>query len=348
MKEADFWKNFRLGEEVHIAGTFIYNGLRRFHELRKLDFHDELFECLYNLAVGLERLLKIAVVLHEHTEASNQEALEQSLITHSHLDLVARLRPYANLGLATTHNDLLSLLGTFYKTLRYDRFSLSSVYVGEKEARAIRALLARHLKVEFDDESSVFGTDNTEQYRNFIHRTVTKIARNLYESIRERAGQLNLYTYELRHGSKAENVFLREVNVGDEDVLWKELLIFFMNVEPSTGYLQFLKDTQPLAFDTALVSDYLDCFKSDASKASVMDELEYLYGEMSREERTERFERIGVVGATGVYFPGDDDEDEGSSEVENPTAQDKLKKAKKAKKAKAKGKASKNKGKGKS
>ncbi|VWC55450.1 hypothetical protein BLA9940_02310 [Burkholderia aenigmatica] len=52
MNPSEFWKNFRLGEEVHIAGTFIYNGLRRFHELRRLDFADELFECLYNLSVA--------------------------------------------------------------------------------------------------------------------------------------------------------------------------------------------------------------------------------------------------------------------------------------------------------
>ena len=61
MNPSDFWKNFRLGEEIHISGTFIYYGLRRFHELRKLDFDDELFEFLYELSVGLERLLKSAV-----------------------------------------------------------------------------------------------------------------------------------------------------------------------------------------------------------------------------------------------------------------------------------------------
>lgn len=308
MRPAEFWKNFRLGEEVHVSGTFIYNGLRRFHELRKLDFEDELFECLYNLSVGLERLLKIAVVLHEHNEAGDQDALEQSLITHSHLDLVARLRPYADLKLGTTHTDLLSLLGTFYKTLRYDRFVLNSAYEGKKEARAVRALLSKHLQTNFPDDDSIFGTENAEQYRKFIHRTVRKIARNVYEVIQNRAGQMNLYTYELRHGSKAESVFLREVNIGDEDVLWKELLVFFMNVEPTTGYLQFLKGTTPLEFDPALVPDYLDCFKSDASKASVMDELEHHYEEMGKAERKERLERMGVIGATGVYFPQDDEE----------------------------------------
>ncbi|WP_275760271.1 hypothetical protein [Ralstonia pseudosolanacearum] len=317
MNPSEFWKNFRLGEEVHIAGTFIYNGLRRFHELRKLDFADELFECLYNLSVGLERLMKIAVVLHEHTEVADQAELEQSLITHSHLDLVARLRPYVDLKLGATHNDLLSLLGIFYKSLRYDRFSLNSVYEGEKEARAVCAFLTKHLQVEFPDADRIFGIDNTEQYRRFIHRTVLKIARNLYEVIQQRARYIGLYTYELRNGSKAESVFLREVKIGDEDVLWKELLIFFMNVEPTTGYLQFLKGTPPLGFDPALVPDYLDCFQSDASKAFVMDELEHHYECMDKEEMKDRLERIGVIGASGVFF--DDEIDDDSFEKEEGT-----------------------------
>lgn len=306
MNTTDFWKNFRLGEEVHISGTFIYNGLRRFHEMSKLDIDDELFEFLYELSVGLERLLKIAVVLFEHKEGGDQNALEQSLVTHNHLDLVARLRPYADLNLGTPHNDLLGLLGTFYRTLRYDRFSLSSAYQGAKEAKAVQALLGKHLQVQFSEKSSFFGTDNDDRYRKFIQRAVRKIAQNAYEVIENRARDLNLFTYELRHASKAESVFLRNVDINDEDVLWKELLVFFMNTEPVTGYLKFLKDTQPLDFDPALTSDYLDCFKSNASKADVMDALEHHYEEMDKEERKARLERMSAIGAN-LYFPTDDD-----------------------------------------
>jgi outer membrane receptor protein involved in Fe transport len=43
MKHTEFWKNFRLGEELSVSGAFIYNGLRRFHELKKLDHTDDLF-----------------------------------------------------------------------------------------------------------------------------------------------------------------------------------------------------------------------------------------------------------------------------------------------------------------
>lgn len=308
MEPAEFWKNFRLGEEVHISGGFIYNGLRRFHELRKLDFADELFECLYNLSVGLERLLKIAVVLYEHTESRDQDSLEQSLITHNHLDLVAMLRPYADLRFGATHNDLLGLLGTFYRTLRYDRFTLNSAYEGQKEKQALCALLSKHLQAEFPENHSSFGIDNTDQYRKFVHRTVLKIARNLYAVIQQRARQIGLHAHELRHGSKAENVFLREVEISNEDVLWKELLIFFMNAEPSTGYLRFLKDTTPLEFDPALVPDYLECFKSDALKTTVMDELEHYYEEMEKAVRNQRLDRMSVIGATGVYFPEDEED----------------------------------------
>jgi len=302
MNTSDFWKNFRLGEEVHIAGTFIYNALRRFHELELFDNTDELFEFLYNLSVGIERLLKITIVLHEHSDVINQEQLEKSLITHSHLDLLSKVRSHVDIKLGKSHNDLLQLLSTFYKTLRYERFSLNSVYVGQKEVSAIIGLLNKHLNVEISNRSSPFASLNEDRYRAFIRRTVLAISQPMYEVIEKRARSLGLYTYELRYGSKAESVFLRKVNVSDEDVLWKELLIFFMNSDPKTGYLKFLKGLEPLKFDPGLIRDYLDCFKSDASKAEVMDELEHHYGEMDKSDRKQRFEIMGLIGAQGVYF----------------------------------------------
>lgn len=146
MKPAQFWKNFKLGEEVSISGAFIYNGLRRFHELKKLDYADEIFEVFYYLSVGLERLLKIAVVLLEHKDDGDQKALEQSLITHNHLDLLHRVKQHTTVNLSTPHNEFLSLLGTFYRTLRYDRFSLSSVSDFRKERNALCAFFGKHLQ----------------------------------------------------------------------------------------------------------------------------------------------------------------------------------------------------------
>jgi len=309
MERTQFWKNFRLGEEIGVSGAFIYNEMRRFHEMRMLDFSDEVFEVLYNLSVGFERLLKIAVVLIEHKDEVNQDELERSLITHTHLDLMARIKKKVQINIGPQHNDFLQLLGTFYKSIRYDRFTLSSAYHSEREVAALCEFLRKHLNVDIPSKSPIFGTSNEGRYREFLRKTVLTLSRTLYEVIKSQAELLNLYTYELRHASKAESVFLREVDISHEDVLWKELLIFFMNTKSSSGYLAFLRSIKPLEFDPELVGDYLDCFQSDASKASVMDELESHYEELAEATR-ERLEQLAVIAAPNVYFDFPEDEED--------------------------------------
>lgn len=306
MNESQFWKNFRLGEELHVAGAFIYNALRKFHELDILDHQDEVFEFLYDLSVGLERLIKIAVVMHEHGDDTDQAALEKSLITHSHLELVSRLRRATPISLSAPQNELLQLLSRFYKTLRYDRFSLTSVYDGKKESSTLRKFISKHLKVDFPEYGGIFATPNDDRYKRFIRRTAIGLSKILYEIVETRARSLGLYTYELRYGSKAYSVFLRNVDIQDEDTLWKELLVFFMNSRATSGYMKYLKEISPLSFDPALTSDYLECFKSNASKSNVMDELESMYELMEPGERKRRFEVIGLIAAHGVYFDEDD------------------------------------------
>lgn len=307
MKASEFWKNFRLGEELHIAGAFIYNGLRRFHEMRQLQYPDELFEFLYDLAVGFERLLKICVVLYEHAEDGDQDELEASLITHRHLDLLARLRKHQSFKFGQPSIDLLQLLSDFYTTYRYDRFMLNSAYKGGKEIASFCGFLHKHLQVEFPSNQTLVGIQNEDRYRAFISRTVLRVSQALYKVVRERSGMIGLYTYELRHGSKAESVFLNQVNLADEDILWKELLIFFMNADPESGYLKFLKGIPPLEFDPACVDDYLNCFRSDRYKAMVMDEIEHHY-ENLESLKGERIELMKVIGASGVCFDDSDDE----------------------------------------
>ncbi|MBB4725714.1 hypothetical protein [Xanthomonas euvesicatoria] len=280
MKPNEFWKNFRLGEELAISGNFIYDGLRRFHEMQRLDYDDELFDFLYHVSVGLERLTKIAIVLCEHTDATDQDALEKSLITHNLNGLISRLKKSSAINLGTSHNELISILTIFYNSLRYDRFTLASSFSGGKERKAIVGWLEKYLKITLDHGDKMFGIDNPERCREFVRKTILKISQQIYEVIQRKARRLNLYTYELRNASKAQSVFLREVDIADEDVLWKELLIFFMNTRSTSGYLRYLRGIEPLDFDPALADEYLACFASDSAKARVMDELEHLYSEI--------------------------------------------------------------------
>jgi hypothetical protein len=304
MIPSDFWKNFRLGEELDISGAFIYNGLRQFHEMRTLDYADEIFEVFYYLSVGLERLLKIAVVLLEHRDGVDQEQLEQSLITHNHLELLHRIKQHKTVNFGTLHNELLSLLARFYKTFRYDRFSISSVSDFRNERDALCDFLGKYLQVDFPDPDPIFGTTNETRYRKFLRKSVQKITSTLYRIVEARARELGLFTYELRHGSKAETIFLGAGDIPAEELLWKELLIFFMNTEATSSYLEFLRSIEPLNFDPALVGEYLDCFQSDAAKAFVLSELKHHYQELM--DKGERLKIVDVIGAPGVCFDSSD------------------------------------------
>ena len=300
MNKSKHWKNFRLGEELHISGAFIYNGLRRFYEIHKLDHIEDIFEVFYNLSVGFERLLKITVVLLEHSENGSQEELEESLKTHNHLELLRRVKAYRNVKLAKQHNELLMLMADFYKTRRYDRYSIASITNQHKERDELIDYFAKHLEVEIPQSDSMFGIFNDDRYKKFLRKIVQTICRELFDIVRSRAHDLNLYTYELHHGSRAETIFLGGADIPSENVLWKELLIFFVNTKTTSGYLEFLRGIPPLDFDPGLIGDYLDCFQSDSAKSFVIDELEHHYMEL--EGRKERLQMIDLIGSPGVYF----------------------------------------------
>lgn len=306
MTQTQRWKNFSLGEELSVAGTFIYNGLRRFYELHQLDYADDLFEVLYHLSIGIERLMKIAIILLEHDDVGDQEAFEASIMTHNHQALLARIQKHKDIKFSKSENALLHLLTKFYGNLRYDRFSLRSPLPLEKEKHELLDFLENHLRADFKDRDSMFAHENTDQYKKFIRKIVANISSGLYEIVRGRAGELNLYTYELRHGSKAETVFLGRADIPAEDVLWKELLIFFMNTNETSGYLKFLREIEPLDFDPALVDDYLDCFRSGSARAQVISELESLYEDIPNTK--ERLAMMGVIGAPNVCFDEDDED----------------------------------------
>lgn len=308
MKETQIWKNFNLGRELSVSGGFIYTGLRRFFEMEILDHSDEIFEVLYNLSVGIERLLKIAVVLLEHNDSMDQKALEKSLITHNHLELLHRVKQHVKVDLGGPHNEFLGILGSFYKTARYDRFSLSSLQTPNKERDALFGFLNKHLQLDIGPSSTLFGTPNEERYKIYIRKIVTKISNTLYEVVRTSASDLNLYTYELRHGSRAETVFIGEADIPAEEVLWKELLVFLMNTKSSSGYIEFLRSIAPLEFDPELTQEYINCFQSDSAKSLVIGELETLYGELS--DPGDRLEKMNIIGNPNVYLDSPDSEDE--------------------------------------
>lgn len=310
MDKFQYWKNFNLGVEVGISGRFIYNGLQCLHEMETLFFEEEIFEFLYNLAVGVERLAKIAVILLEHDTAIDQDEFDRSLITHSHQDLIERVKSKTSLSLAGPQNELLQLLGTFYKSHRYARYNSGSIQAKGREKTALHAYLQKYLGIEIKDEFPFNITPNDKKIKKFIGRTVEKLTSQLYEIIEGQARELNIYTYEIRYHSKAYKIFLmKKCDFFDEEILRNELFIYLANCSDPKGHLKYIKSLPPLSFDFASGVEHLGSFKSVQSRLSILEELESLYEDL--DDVKARINAVSIIGLPDVYF---DDEDDGVDE----------------------------------
>ena len=270
-----------------------------------------MFEVLYHLSVGFERLLKVAVVLIEHDVTLDQKQFEESLITHNHLDLLNRVTLTHDLQLSGLHNEFLQMLSSFYKTHRYGRYGIGATLADANEKKTLHHFFAKHLSMVVSDDPPLHVTGKSPRMKKFMGKVVGKISVQLYETIRNEAERLQIYTSELRCDSKADKLFQRrKFDFMAEDVLFKELLIFFVNSERTTGHLGFIKRIQPLEFDPELEAEYIQCLGSDEKKLCVLDELETLYEEL--ESPGERLDALNAIGNPLVFFdePDDDANDE--------------------------------------
>ena len=305
MEKELFWKNFSLGTELSISGTFIYNGLKALDDIETLSYKDEIFEFLYNISVGIERLQKIVVILIEHQQITNQDDFEHRLITHSHIELLGRIKQGYQLNLGKTHNSFLQLLENFYKSMRYDRFSLKNVDKFDKEENALKEYLSKELGISFNE--NWFHSQNNDRIKKFLGKLIGKITEELYKIVYIEAHKQNIYTYEIRSNSKAYKIFIRkEFDFQKETILWKELLIFLMNYELNDdSVLDFINQIQPLDFDIGLIQEYLMSFQSVLKRLEHLDEIDFLFDEMPSDERKERFEILDAIGNPGIYFESD-------------------------------------------
>lgn len=317
MRPDEYWKNFNLGTELGIAGRFIFNGLQAFHEMRNFAAEEDTFEFLYGIAVGIERLLKIAVIMTEHDKITDQNEFEQGLITHSHQELVKRLKENHEINFAGVQNEFISILSGFYKSRRYGRYNLASVYDPARERDDLNAFLEKHLSIKIDIEGMSTVTPNEYRHKKFIGRVVSKIVLPVFQIVRSEAGRLNLYTYEIEYGSKASKIFLGEsFDFENEDIMQVELIAYFASREASGPNVRLIRDLiQPLPFDPALEADYLAALRSDRQKLRVLDELEAHYEDV--EDYRERRELLEVATSDHLSYGeveegGEDDLDQWS------------------------------------
>jgi hypothetical protein len=314
MRRDEWWKNFALGAELDVAGTFIYNGIKTLHDLDCLDHAVEIFEVLYNLSVGIERLLKVAVILIEHDDQVDIEQFEGSLLTHSTIELANRVQEHVDLGITDLHREWLSLLSKFYKTYRYGRYTFRAVPSVFEEKRVFQEFLAKHLRVELGDDEW-FSLRNTDQIRRFVGKVVKRITDSLFKVVRRRAGELNIYTDELRGDSKAIKTFYgKRLDFIDETIKKKELLLFLMSEKAAGDHLRLLKSIDALDLDPPMVPGCIKALLNDLHLHHVGGVVDELY--LDVKDKAERFAVLGLMEDEHVAYASDGEDNDAESDEE--------------------------------
>ena len=297
MNELEYWKNFHLGTELDISGSFIFNGLKCFHEMDTLYYSDEIFEFLYNISVGLERLFKITITLTEDTTNINQEEFEKSLITHNHLELFNRITNKNKLNIGKIHISFLQVLSSFYKSYRYERYNFKSSKDRKQEKELLHSFIEKNYDLKINDNFPFDITFIDIKLKKFIGKIIGKFTNLLYQIIKDKANELNIYTYELRENTKAFKIFIQEeYDFEKEDILLKELLVYFVN--SNNKHTDFLKTIEPLKFNDELNDKYIVGIISSIKRGYEIEEMEELYLDIKKSK-----ERLDIINLLGNYNP---------------------------------------------
>lgn len=306
MNRDEWWKNFALGMEVDASGTFIYNGIHALDGLESFHHPVDVFEVLYNLSIGIERLLKVAIVLIEHDQHTDMETFEESLKSHNTVALAQRVGKGVDIDLSSVQWEFLSLLATFYKTHRYGRYSLSAVPDIEEEKKMFLIYISKHLNIPLATGDDFFPAQNTDRIRKFIGRVVKGIIWKVFSIIGRESTRLNIYTTELRGDSKALKVFYGErLDFIDERVKKKEMILYLMSQDARGAHIDLLRSCEPLDLDPAMTPYYIKALLNDRDMHFVEGEIDVLYEEV--ENIAERLGFIGIVDDGNLSLEGDEE-----------------------------------------
>ena len=230
MRPEQFWQNFSLGQELEISCNFIYDALRNLYDIRTLSLETEVFPILYNLSIGLERILKIVVILTELDDNTVIEDLENSLRNHDHPGLLSRIRNNHQVNLGSSHTEFLSLLAKFYKTYRYGRFSIQSVHTISDDKKSLQEFLSKYLDIKLNRRT--YELYNEPRIKKFVGKLTKKIISELLEIIKLKAAEKNIYTYEIsRSDSKAGKILYGNefIDFEHEEIAALEIIRFLLS-----------------------------------------------------------------------------------------------------------------------
>lgn len=302
-----YHKNFNMGNEIDVAGTFIYEGIKQLGKIEVFSVESEVFFFLYTISVGIERLQKILLVLLEDMNYNNFKAFEKSLNTHYHHSLNDRIINKCNVNFSERENGFFEVLDKFYYKCRYGRFELT--YEEYSEIELISDYITEYFGRNVEIQYSLWNDRivNNDKIKDYFGRVIGSISKKYYSEIKETSYKQNIYTYELRTNSPAQKLFLSKFSNNsfhmqniDESITLKEFFIFLMNNKEDNSFTRFIKTIEPLDIDLGLINEYMEEICKGEVPTALIDEIEELYNELK--DKKERFDYLSLVGNSNVLF----------------------------------------------
>ena len=153
----------------------------------------------------------------------------------------------------------------------------------------------------------ILATANDDRIKKFIGKTVGKIVTQLYEIVKDEAGRLGTFTYELRYGSKPYKIFMcEEFTFHKENLFKKEIIVRLLNHEDDDAFVDFVKEIEPLPLENGDNQTYVKYLIHSHKNIGMLEELTCLHEENLDKERMEIVE---LIGEDGVQFGTEDIED---------------------------------------
>jgi hypothetical protein len=267
-------------------------------------YEAEIFEFLYNISVGIERLEKITIILLEHDGQTDQEEFEKNLITHDHVKLFNRIKTHKEILVSKPTTKFIQVIKDFYHSSRYNRYNKNSVYKENHESK-FRKFLEQELNIEIKIEM-LGTTPNDQRIKNFIGKIIIKLTSQLYEIIRDECQRLNIYTYEVGYESKAFKIFIAKEHLfEDEHYLQKEILVHLLRKrKKGDGFQEFIKTIKPLPFEMYNTNYYFQYLINFHKHRSVLDELRSMAED--KPKKKERLDMVSIIGEDVEFDISDD------------------------------------------
>ncbi|EOQ08746.1 hypothetical protein KOY_05236 [Bacillus cereus VDM021] len=303
MEEYFYYRNFKMGIELDIAGDFIFDGINSLKSMESFEVESEVFSFLYHISVGIERIQKIIIVLSE--EIRDIKEFEESLKTHSHKGLHDRIRGKRKVDFNSRQNRFLDLISDFYNNSRYNNYLVSGDI--NKDIIAVNEFLDKHTQ---EIQEVNYFEENLDRRKETLGRVIGSIVKTYYNIIQEICSEKNIYTDEIRYDSKALQIFLPEYRKNslvtinkDEVIAMKELLIYLANSEQNNEFMDFLRSIEPLDIDVANIKEYLCAIVIGKVPQDLIYEIEELYSEENiKEDIKNRLAQLNVIGNKRIYF----------------------------------------------